>query len=156
LAGDVESIVNRPDCNGLSEVASLKRRRSERSQNCHCQTVSSTSKMVSKSSSRLNSFQISVTFNLNRVRTFERRRKGKRPLLSHIGAAQSRPERIQELQRLGCSCRFIASLKTCSFNTLSRGSAPKSPMAKISRPKKITAEVSNYIDTLSSLDSMLH
>jgi hypothetical protein len=100
----------------------------------------------------LSSCQVSVTFNLNRVRTFERRRKGTRPILSCMGAAQSRPERIQELPRLGCSYRFIPNLQKCSFNTVSQSSAPKSPITKIGRPKKITAEVLNDINTLSSLD----
>jgi hypothetical protein len=71
------------------------------------------------------------------------------------GATQSHPERIQELRRLGCRYRFIANLQKCSFSSVSQFSALKSPMAKISRPKKITAEVSSYIDTLPSLDSTL-
>jgi hypothetical protein len=71
------------------------------------------------------------------------------------GAAQSRPERIQELRRLGCSYRFFANLQKCRFNPVSQSSAPKSPMTKIGRPTKITAEVSSNIDTLSSLDSAL-
>jgi hypothetical protein len=90
--------------------------------------------------------KISVPFNLNRIRTFERRRKGKRPV-SDLGAAQSRPEnRGTSTARL----QLPLHCQSAEVQFQHGESILSTQIAKIGRPERITAEVSSYIDTLSS------
>jgi transposase len=72
-----------------------------------------------------------------------------------MGAAHSVPEVVHTLRAHGCTYRFIAREVGCSYSTISQ--QQKSPVGQkqMGRPKKITAEISSYIETLSLLDSCL-
>jgi transposase len=72
-----------------------------------------------------------------------------------MGQAQSRPQHIRELRAAGYTYRFIADRFKCSFRAISSASQAQDAPKKIGRPRKITPEISSYIETLSCLDSAL-
>jgi hypothetical protein len=73
-----------------------------------------------------------------------------------MGANRSRPEQIHRLLGAGCTYRFIAHEFHCSFSSISDARTPSDVTPKqMGRPKKITPEISSFIETVSRLDACL-
>jgi transposase len=72
-----------------------------------------------------------------------------------MGANQSRARSIQQLRDHGWTYRDIASRAKCSFRDISPKTGAALDHKKMGRPKKLTPEISQEIETLSYLDATL-
>jgi hypothetical protein len=72
-----------------------------------------------------------------------------------MGNNQSRAGNIETLRHMGFAYRTIAEHLDCSFRDISSRSRLDGRLKKMGRPRKITLEISSFIEILSCIDATL-
>jgi transposase len=72
-----------------------------------------------------------------------------------MGANQSRARTIQDLRGLGFSYRTISDRMHCSYRAISAKRGTALDHKTMGRPKKLTPEIAQFIETVSYVDASL-